>query len=520
MAVRKKAATGMAKACGTGMTRENAEEQLAQSPGFPPELVGQTPEELVHELQVHQIELEMQAEELRRAHLELVESRDQYLDLYEFAPVGYLTLDNQALITRANLSAALLLGLDRSNLINARFRSWIVPEDLEIWDRYFRTLLKSEKKHAVSLMLKRGEKTVFSARLESIRLLDSGGVPLIRVGISDISDIRQAERARRDSEHLLKTVIELLPVGVIILDENGKTVAINPEAEQIWGRSPGAGPFPAYRCWRLEDGARIETHDWAGARATDKGETTLEEQIEIESSGGTHKVVLNSALPIRRSDGMYNGAVVVTQDITEGKVAEERIQWLASFAEMNPDPIIELDIQGTLTYANPATRTILADLNLPDDPALFIPWDRAGIIRMLKKSISPRIYREISLGNEIFSEDITLDTGLQVVRIYVHTITGRRKSEDALKESEEFNRSLVENLPDYIVVCGPDLKILYVNPAVEQALGRAAHRMTGSSVLRYIPEKDHDRVARKIADLYSGAGMRLKRLQKTAPVSR
>jgi PAS domain S-box-containing protein len=411
--------------------RHNAEEQLTCIPKPSAGLKKQSLEQLVHELQVHQIELEMQAEELRRAHLELEESRDKYLDLYEFAPLGYLTLNNKALISQANLSAAVLLGIDRSTLINARFRPLIVSEDLEIWDHFFINLLKSEKKLTATLMLKRGDKATFHGRLEGIRLKTDGNDPLIRMAISDITDIRQAERARRDSEQLLKTVIELLPVGVIILDEDCKVVVINPEMEQIWGSSHSLriGQIPDYKGWRLEDGARINAHDQAWARAIKKGETTLEEQIEIESSRGVHKVVLNSALPIWRSDGVSGGAVLVTQDITEGKVAEERIQWLASFPELNPDPIIELDMEGTLTYANPATRTILNGLKLTDDPAHFIAWDRAEIINLLMNSKEGRIYREISLRHECFSEEIILDTGLQVVRVYARNITERKVAE-------------------------------------------------------------------------------------------
>ena len=293
--------------------RDNAEEQLAHVKKRSSHIKAQTAEELIHELQVHQIELEMQAEELRRAHLALEESRDKYLDLYDFAPLGYLTLTDKALISQANISAAALLGVDRSKLKHARFRTWIVIEDLEIWDRYFVNLTQSDKKHSVTLMLKRGDKATFPARLESIRLAGNSDNPSIRVAISDISDIRQSERARRDSEHLLKAVIELLPVGVLILNEKEGIIAINPEAEQIWGglRSVGTGQSAEYKCWRLEDGTRIEAHNWAGARAIRKGETTLEEQIEIECSGGIHKVVLNSALPIRRSDNSISGACLL-----------------------------------------------------------------------------------------------------------------------------------------------------------------------------------------------------------------
>ncbi|MDP3564508.1 MAG: PAS domain S-box protein [Methanoregula sp.] len=487
--------------------RNRAEQQLAHTLQHSPRHEGQTAEALIHELQVHQIELEMQAEELRRSHLALEESRDQYLDLYEFAPLGYLTLNEKGLVTAANLTGATLLGIERSTLVKSRFSKFIAESDADVWHHYFRNVLQQEEKQSCTLTLLRGVDSLFPARLESIRIPGiSDRRPSVRVAISDISDIRLAEGARRESEELLKTVIDLLPAGVLILDENGKTVVINPEAERIWGsaRSCGTGRFPEYKCWRLEDGIRIEPRDWAGARAIYNGEITLEEQIEIESTTGAHKIVLNSALPIRIGYGGISGAVVVTQDITEGKAAEEQIRWLASFPELDQNPVIELDMEGAVTFANTATKTILDELGLPNDPSVFVPADGNEILQLLRNGSDPQIYREITLADEIFAENIALETGLQVIRIYARNITGYKRAEDALKESEEFNRSLVEHLPDFIVVCGPDLEILYVNPSVERILGKTAHRLEGSSVLGYIPEQEHNRVARKIHDLFSG----------------
>ena len=75
---------------------------------------------LIHELKVHQIELEMQNDELRNTQMKLIESRDQYHELYDFAPLGYFTLDEKALIWRVNLTGADLLGLPKSKLINTK----------------------------------------------------------------------------------------------------------------------------------------------------------------------------------------------------------------------------------------------------------------------------------------------------------------------------------------------------------------------------------------------------------------
>ena len=427
------------KKTGTGgaprTLKEDAEAELARAPKSSAGLDKKTAEELIYELQVHQTELEMQAEELRRAQLALEESRDKYLDLYDFAPLGYLTLTDEALVSQANLTAASLLGVDRSALVHARFRKWIVSEDLEIWDRYFTTLLQSAKKLTLTLLLRRGDKVTFPARLESIRLSGSSK-PSIRVAVSDISDIRLAERASRDSANLLKTVIEHLPVGVMILDEREEIITINLEAEQIWGRahSMDNGRNPPCTMRRLEDGGRIEVNDWAGARAVRKGETTLEEQIEVESPGGIRRILLNSALPLRRSDGSICGAVVVSQDITSGKTAETEIRWLASFPELNPDPVIELDAEGTVTFANSATKKNLLDLGLPPDPSLFLPEDRQEILQLLKQGTQSQVLREITLGSQNFEENIAMEIGLQVIRIYARNITKRKRAEEALKE--------------------------------------------------------------------------------------
>ncbi len=178
--------------------RDNAEEQLARAMNHSSGLTGQTAEALIHELQVHQIELETQAEELRRAHLALEESRDKYLDLYDFAPLGYLTLNDKALITDANLTSATLLGIERRKLLAAPFSKFLSEKNAGEWHRYFMDVLNREGNLACVLTLMRGDGSVFPARLEGIRMNHrTGEATSLRMAISDISEIRLAEDALR-----------------------------------------------------------------------------------------------------------------------------------------------------------------------------------------------------------------------------------------------------------------------------------------------------------------------------------
>ena len=109
--------------------RRRAEERLKAEAISPEELSPDQAARLIHDLQVHQIELEMQNDELRLSQARLEESRSKYADLYDFAPVGYLTLDGQDRIVEANLTAATFLGVERSKLLSRTFSQFLADED-------------------------------------------------------------------------------------------------------------------------------------------------------------------------------------------------------------------------------------------------------------------------------------------------------------------------------------------------------------------------------------------------------
>jgi PAS domain S-box-containing protein len=157
-------------------------------------------DELLHELQVHRIELEMQNEELRRAQVVIVECCDRYVELYEFAPVGYLTLSREGMINEINLIGAALLGEERNRLIQRRFSPFVVSGDSDAWQQHFMRTKQNREKQSCELQLKRGDGSVFLARLESLHL-EAGNVSTVRIVISDITEQKRMEReilARRN----------------------------------------------------------------------------------------------------------------------------------------------------------------------------------------------------------------------------------------------------------------------------------------------------------------------------------
>ena len=184
-----------------GALRDDAEAQLAcAAPAAAP---ARTAAELLHELQVHQLELEMQNVTLRQALLELEESRDRYVELFEFAPVGYAMLSRAGQICAINLTGAALLNADRSKLIGRRFAHLVVPQDQDVWHGYFRQAFRLGEKQTCELSLQRGDGTVFAASLDCIGTVADDAAPALRVTLTDITERRQLiEQSRATNERL------------------------------------------------------------------------------------------------------------------------------------------------------------------------------------------------------------------------------------------------------------------------------------------------------------------------------
>jgi PAS domain S-box-containing protein len=129
---------------------------------------------LLHELQVHQVELEMQNEELRRAQQELEVSRSKYVDLYDFAPLGYFTLDSRGTILEANLTGAAMLGVERSLLVKKPFVLFVAPDSQDLFSQYRRQVFSAVEIKNCDIKLKTKDGKEFFGYLESIALEHKG----------------------------------------------------------------------------------------------------------------------------------------------------------------------------------------------------------------------------------------------------------------------------------------------------------------------------------------------------------
>ncbi|PXW95238.1 PAS domain S-box-containing protein [Sphaerotilus hippei] len=153
---------------------------------------------LAHELHVHQIELEMQNEELRRAQFDLASARDRLVDLYDFAPVGYFTLDELGMVIEANLTGVALLGEERQRVLGRRFAKFVACADGDRWHLHLLQSLRSKGPHRIELLLQSRSGERFHGQLDCLPVPpDAGRGASLRVTMIDISERKRAEMDRR-----------------------------------------------------------------------------------------------------------------------------------------------------------------------------------------------------------------------------------------------------------------------------------------------------------------------------------
>jgi PAS domain S-box-containing protein len=201
--------------------RTAAETRLAHSPTS--EVSALSDKELLHELRVHQIELEMQNEKLVEAHIALEESLDRFVDFYELSPVGYLTITDKGSIADINLTGAALLRAERNMIVQQRFSRFVVSADADRWFLHFVGVLKTDAKLTCELTLRREDGSHVDVRLDSSRLVKDGQTPALRVVLTDFTERKQAEAELDLHRHHLEELVEERTTALSVAKEAAET---------------------------------------------------------------------------------------------------------------------------------------------------------------------------------------------------------------------------------------------------------------------------------------------------------
>ena len=210
-----------------------AQEFISKNPSALDKIPPKDIQQLIEDLQVHQIELEMQNDELRRLQQDLENERDKYSDLYDFSPVSYFTINAKGIILEANLTAAAMLGVERGLLIGRPFSDFIVGDDQDIFWVHRKKLFETKTRQTSELRLSPKKDSGFYALMESIVVQeDHKNGNLMRTAVTDIHARHQAEDALQKSEKKYRLLVENAGDAIFIV-QDGQIKFANRKANQM-----------------------------------------------------------------------------------------------------------------------------------------------------------------------------------------------------------------------------------------------------------------------------------------------
>jgi PAS domain S-box-containing protein len=414
---------------------------------------------LLHGLQVHQVELEVQNEELRRTQQRLEEAVAKYEDRYDWCPVGHVSLDGRGTIREINLTAANFLGLDRSRLIGSAFASYVHEPDRRSFRNHVRTCRRKRSAPLYEIRLKAKGGALLPVEVGSILVRDvQTGSTWSRMAIADIRDRNHLEEALSVSLAKYQAIFNSFPLGISISDKSGKIVESNEEGARLLGLPKDSqlrGQIDG-RAWRAvrADGSPMPTQEFASVVALKENRAAHNVGVGIFRGDRDISWIDMTAAPIPLEGG---GVAIAYWDVSERLGMEKALrenrrryqeaESIAHFGHWARDYV-----HGTAIWSEGLYRIF------GREEGSFVPtWenfvsavhpdDRETVCAKVKAALANRGVLDIEY--RIVRPDGTVRTVQTIARLSadssgrasgligtVHDITERKQAEEALRASE------------------------------------------------------------------------------------
>jgi PAS domain S-box-containing protein len=440
---------------------------------------------LFHELQVHQVELELQNAELRQARDNLEAALENYTDLYDFAPVGYFTFDESGDILQANLTGANLVGIARSRLAGQSFGQLVSTELRSVFNSFLKQVFAGSAKQSCDFEL--SSQPPRFVNIEAQRLLSGQEC---RAAVVDITKRKQIEDIVRVSEIRYRRLFEAAHDGVVTLDPSTRKITdANPYMTKLLGYPRGqlVGK-ELFEIGLLKD----EVASQEMFQKLKRMHEVRYEDLPLESQGGRHQEV-----EVVASLYQENGNPVIQcniRDITERKKAELALNRLASIVEFSDDAMISKTPNGIVTSWNAGAEKIFgytAHEMVGTSIMRLIPADRRDEEKYLLEKIGRgesvqhmETLRKTKDGRLIcvsVTASPIKDVMGRVIGVskVARDISERKQAERALHHNEALFSSLVAQAPVGVYVVNARFQLQQVNPTalplfknVDPLLGR------------------------------------------------
>ena len=480
----------------------------------------------VHELEVHQIELEMQQEELARSRIELEASLTRYTELYDFAPVGYLTLGHDSKIQQANLTATKLLGIDRSRLLGMRLRQLIVPEDYQVFDNLLETVF-SKRMHGnceVKLLATASQPATthsdHSIRSLRIEATISDSENACRIIFSDITAQKIVEKGLLKSERNFRSITEQMADEVFVINSSGTLTYASPVVEKLFGYLPDEVIGHPFTIYLLEEDVPKALQVFNNTLQQKTANQTFE--VKLKRKDGS---LFDGEIHLQYyEDQDTSGLIGLIHDVSDRKLGELKAQEMSARFEAT----IEASQIGTWDW-NVQTGEVILN-NRWFEIAGYSPEDLAPVsIQTWVDLAHPDDYRDsMAKAEKLFTGEKqyyehecrmkhkngtwvwVLDRGslwnrtedgkpLHMLGTHID-ITERKQAEQGLRESEIKFRSITEQISELVFVTASSGIVQYVSPVIEKLSGYLPDDVISHSFIEFIAEDDISRVVETFHD--------------------
>lgn len=273
-------------------------------------------QQLLHEIEQHHSGLEQQNEELRKAQQHLEALRDRYVDLYDFAPLGYVTLDKDGYVQEINLAGARLLGIERDALIGYAFGDHVAKEHQEALLTHVRQCVGEHREVTSELRLVSMSGQSITAQLHSIPVVGPADDALCKTAITDITERRRTEEALERERNLLRALIDNLPDYISVKDTECRFLDANVAATQIMGAGTLdnlLGKTDADFC-SPELAAEYRADE---ERVMRSEQPLVNKEEHRPDAAGNLRTILTTKIPLKDHRGKVFGLVAISRDITD-----------------------------------------------------------------------------------------------------------------------------------------------------------------------------------------------------------
>ncbi|MBA2443323.1 MAG: PAS domain S-box protein [Rubrobacter sp.] len=433
--------------------------------------------------------------ERRRDREELRRSEERYRRVVEQAADALFVHDLEGRFVDVNRQACESLGYTRGELLGMSVTDvevGITPESLaEMWGG-----MDLETPLTIEGTNRRKDGTTFPVEVR-LGPFEAEERRLVLASVRDVTERKRSEEALRDSEERYRVVAETASDAIIVIDEGGRISFVNGAAESTFGYSgeemvgePLTMLMPEYLRGAHRDSLERyvstgERHlDWRSIRLPGLHESGRE--VPLEMSFGEF---------FKDGERLFTGFI---RDVTERERSEKERDRLASYPLMNPNPIVETDVDGVPTYLNPAAEERFPELAAPG-PVHSMLAGLESVAREIGASGGRPLVREVRVGESYYLQTISTVPGSDLLRVYATETTERHRAEAALRRSEERFRSLVQYGSDIVAILDAEGNITYESPAIKRVMGFDPEKRIGENVFDLIHPDD----ARELRDIFA-----------------